>query len=485
MRLSLRSLLSLWVAIAILIIIFGVIIATQQVTVWRLEVALNENMQKHAHTIASIISSDITTDEASYARVFSELSRQELSFAPSIMRVISPTGQPIIEFGEMSPALIQNLNSQLLVDDAGSGHFSDIFFSDADPVKAYTITVFEASTQRVLAHVQVIESLRQIADARNGLLVNGIIVGMTGSLIAIIAVRFMIRRGFRPLQEMMQTIDQVDYNHLNARMHDEGQPAEIEQLAKSLSAMWLRLDTAISKKQQAIGSMSHDLRTPLTAIQGQIEVLLSQPSLDDETKDSLERMLKETQRLIRMVRNLLLNAQLDSNIYIQKEPVNLKEMLDEVVGDMWMLTRGLELNIIAPDDIFIQGNHDLLKQMLVNLVDNSIKFTPQNGQIKMLLARKDGQAFLQVKDTGRGIPEEQLPHVMKAFYKVGSTRKSDGEGSRLGLAIVKQIVEIHNGRIEIQSLVGVGTSVTIHLPLQEIGESAGEKSFSPGTHRVR
>jgi signal transduction histidine kinase len=473
MKFSLRSQLSLWVGLAILIIVFSTILVTQQITVWNLETSMDENLQKRGYMVASIISSDITTDEADYARVISDLASQEFSFVSSYLRVISPGGKSIVEFGKMTNAVIQDLNVQLQSPEVDKGFFYTIQSDGIVPLRSYTLLVTHPQTRNNLAYIQIIDSLDQLEGARQNLWRNGILIGLVGSALAIIIGQILIRRGFKPLYSIVAAIDKADYNHLKSSMK-EGGPEELEQLAKSLSAMWLRLDMAVSEKQKAIGNLSHDLRTPLTALQGQLEVLLSQPGLSAENRDSLERMLNETHRLARMVKNMLLNVQLESKLYFVTEEVNLKDIVDIVVREMWVMVEGLKFEIVAPADLIISGGRDLLIQMLMNIVDNAIKFTPKGGKIELKLISEDGWALLQVADTGRGIPVDQLPHVMEAYYKVSLSRKSEGEGARLGLAIVKQIVDLHHGNIGIQSRLGSGTIVTIRLPLKNhsgFGES--------------
>jgi signal transduction histidine kinase len=466
MKHSLRFQLSLWVGVAVLVIVFYSIFVTQQITVWSLEKSIDEDLLKRGNMVASIIASDITTDEDDYARVISDLASQEYSFVSSRLRVISPAGSPIIEFGKMTDPVIQRLNSQLQSSQAEGGLFDTIKSEEFESLRSYTILVYHPRTHVKLAYVQIIESLSQIEVAKQSMWRNGIINGLLGSIFAIIIGLLLIQHGFKPLTKIVAAIDKADYYHLKSSIQ-EGGSAELEQLAKSLSAMWLRLDMAVTENRHVIGNMSHDLRTPLTALQGQLEVLLTQPSLLTETKASLELMLNETQRLSRMVKNMLLNVQLGSRPVQTDEQVNLKDVVDSVVRDMWVLVDGLKFNIVAPEDIYITGNQDLLIQMLINIVDNAIKFTLKDGKVELQLTQEKDHAVLKVSDTGRGIPDDQLPHVTEAYYKVGLTKKSAGEGSRLGLAIVKQIVDIHHGKIKIKSMIGVGTTVIVWLPLQD------------------
>jgi signal transduction histidine kinase len=395
MKLSLRNQLSIWVGVATLVIVFLTIFITEQITVWNLETSLDENIQKRAYMVASLISSDITTDETSYALVINDLANQELSFVSSQLRVISPSGKPIVEFGKIAEPVVQQLDHYLQSANVNKGDFSTLYLSGIDPLRSYTISVPDPRTRSPLAYVQIIESLSQIEQAKRGLWRNGIIIGLVGGLIAVAIGQILIRRGFKPLQTIVEAIDKADYSHLKSGMADEYSSEELQQLAKSLSAMWLRLDMAVNEKRRAVGNMSHDLRTPLTALQGQMEVLLEQPSLAPEARDSVERMLNETRRLTRMVKNMLLNVQLETKPALYIEDVNLREIVDRVIGDLWKLTEGLRVNIIANEKIA-------------------------------------------------------------------------GEGARLGLSIVKQIVDLHHGQIDIQSREGFGTSVMIRLPSVKI-----------------
>jgi two-component system phosphate regulon sensor histidine kinase PhoR len=167
-----------------------------------------------------------------------------------------------------------------------------------------------------------------------------------------------------------------------------------------------------------------------------------------------------------MVKNLLLTTQLEANPILAKDEVNLKELLDEIIGDVWVLAKRIKFDVKAPADVKVTGDRDLLKQMLLNIVDNAIKFTPTNGTIRLILSKDNGWAVLEITDTGRGIPKEQLPHVMEAFYKADTSRRASNEGARLGLAIVKQIAELHGCNVEIESHEGIGTSVKVSLPIE-------------------
>ncbi len=464
MTVSLRTRLLSWFGLVLFVLIFAVTFLAHEIVVWNMEEAIDDTLQKRVHMIAAIVSSDITTDEASYAQVISDLTKQELPFVPLLLRVTSPKGKTIVEFGEVPVSVVDNLNRQLQLVDSGSKRLDTIMSGNGTPLRVYTVSVNDPRTGEVLALVQDAESLEQLEQTKRQLWYTGAIAALCGTLLALVIGLVLMQRWFSPLRAIIRAIDEFDYSHLKSRLEQEARPAELEQLAKSLMAMWRRLDTALSERQESLARVSHDLRTPLTALQGHLEVLLLQPSLSKEVKDSLEQILRETRRLARLVKNLLLNVQLEAKPAIATEEVNLGDLIDEVVADVWTLAGGLEFQVVAPRDLTVFGDHDLLKQMLLNIVDNAIKFTPKGGQIKLTVASEGDWVVLDVSDTGQGIPSQDLPHVTQAFYRSKISKKAGAVGAGLGLSIVKQIVELHGGELGIQSQEGAGTSVKVRLP---------------------
>jgi signal transduction histidine kinase len=176
-------------------------------------------------------------------------------------------------------------------------------------------------------------------------------------------------------------------------------------------------------------------------------------------------MSREVRRLVRMTNNMLLNAQLEANPVLVPSEVSLKEVLEDVERDAQTLAEELELKVSASNAPTVAGDYDLLKQMLLNVVDNAIKFTPRGGTLELGLNQENEYAVLKVADSGQGIPQEHLTHITEPFYKAEPKNRSKSTGAGLGLAIVKQVVELHGGQLEIESQEGTGTTVTMRLPL--------------------
>jgi two-component system OmpR family sensor kinase len=234
-------------------------------------------------------------------------------------------------------------------------------------------------------------------------------------------------------------VQEIEHGSLHAGLPDEPRPPELQQLANSLNTMWQRLHEAFRAREALFASVSHDLRTPLTAMQGQIDVLLmKQLSPDLEVTGSLTRIAREVRRLVRMTDDLLLNAQLESNPELTHQAINLRKLLEDVVVDVWALSEDLELDLPTSEDILTSGDYELIKQMVLNIVDNAIKYTPKGGKIKLSLGQANDWAVLEVSDSGIGIPAHDLPHVMEPFYRSKLSRKSATRGTGLGLAIVSE-----------------------------------------------
>ena len=314
-------------------------------------------------------------------------------------------------------------------------------------------------------NIQTGDSLAQVTTTQNQLWKYTMTVGIAGSVLAIVIGFFLLQQGFRPLDRILDRVREIGSKNLATRIPGESGPPELRNLANTLNTMLERLDTAFRARELFMAGVSHDLRTPLTVLQGQIDIMLMQPSLEEEIRDSLRRMSTEVSRLTRMTNNLLLSRQLESNSRFTPEEIDLRELLNEVVREVKVLAHNLNLTVSMPNIIIAPGDRDLLKQMVLNVVDNAIKFTPKGGWIELSLSEETGWAIIQVSDTGTGIPPEHITHITEPFYKVDTAQRYGSGGTGLGLAIVKQVVDLHGGTLDIQSQIGVGTTVKIKLPL--------------------
>lgn len=292
-----------------------------------------------------------------------------------------------------------------------------------------------------------------------------------GSVIALGVAYWLSRGALKPLRQVVDVAAEIEASDLSGRIGASGQPAEVQRLADTFDAMLERLDRAFQEQRNFVLDVSHELRTPLTALRGNIDVLLMDDSLEPETRTQLESMSAETARLIRLTNNLLYLASADAGRQPERRSVELDTLCLEVYRQTKDLRPEVKLRLGKEDQVRVLGDRDLLKQMLLNIMENAVKYSRPGDQVTLSLSMSDGQARIMVEDTGPGIPSELLPHIFDRFYR-GSNRSKLG-GSGLGLAIAKWVATAHGGRIEVESEVGRGSTFRAILPMET---GAGEDS---------
>jgi len=468
---SLRRQLILWYILTMPILIFALVFTAQHIMVTTLRTALDDALHDSTEMVVVDITSILDSGNESYADAVHQAIAEELSSHSMLLRVSDMQGNRLAVLGHIPDPIGRALEGILRLPDSDRGRFDTIKIKGVEEVRVYTVAVRDPVTQEPFAFIQMGDNLAPVNAAEKRLWGYTLAEGFGGSILTVLAGTLIVRRGLRPLDRIIDETREMQSSKLGAGLPQEPRPPELQRLADSLNDMWRRLDEAIKGREIFVASVSHDLRTPLTVLQGQIEVLLMQPETNSETRDSLQRMAKEVRRLVRMTNNLLLNAQLESKPVLALEKVNLRELLEEIVGETWILAEDIDFKISILEDEVVLGDHDLLKQMVLNVVDNAIKFTPKGGRVELVLGRDESWAVIEVSDSGRGIPAEHLPHVMEPFYKVAAQRGPTGGGVGLGLAIVKRIIELHNGTIDIHSHEGVGTKIKMRVPILPAGDT--------------
>lgn len=465
MPISLRKQIFLWYSLAIPLLVGALAFTAQQVIVETMRAAVDRRLQERTKVIANAIISNPEISPEAYDDLIQWFTGQVFPYIPAILRISEAERIIPTTFGDVPEQIIPIMNDQLLLPQTQEGRFETINVRGYEALRLYTTPVYSPSTGKAILLVQTGDSLAPITEAQGYLWRYSLTVGILGSIVALLIGFFLLRHGFRPLEKILARVEAIGSKNLTDTIPVENRPPELQHLVDTLNGLLYRLDTAFRSREIFIASVSHDLRTPLTVLRGQIEVMLMQPSIDTEAKQNLELMAREVKSLARMTNNLLLSAQLESAPTLIPGHVDLKELLDEVVREARVLAQGLDLKVSIPDIVVISGDYDLLKQMVLNVVDNAIKFTPKGGAIAISLSGDEAYATLEITDTGQGIPHEHADHLGKPFYKVGTPVKSRPGGAGLGLSIVKQILDLHGGEMNIRSQEGAGTTVTMRLPL--------------------
>lgn len=324
---------------------------------------------------------------------------------------------------------------------------------------------------RVVGIVQLARSLVDYDQSLNTLKRLLAIVGGVVTVAAFGVGWVLAGAGLQPIHRITQTAQTIGAERdFNQRVDYDGPTDEVGQLATTFNGMLTELEDAYRQVEQAlqtqrrfVADASHELRTPLTTIRGNLELLRREPPISAEDRVAvLADVVEECERLIRLVNDLLVLARADAGRPLRREPVRIKPLIEDVCRQTKVL--GSDKRIRCDDllDVAVAGNRDALKQVLLTLVDNALKYTPAGGEISIETTADRGQIATSVRDTGPGISPAVLPHIFERFYQSDTARAGAGFG--LGLAIAKTLVEAQAGTIEVESEVGEGSVFTVRLP---------------------
>lgn len=272
-------------------------------------------------------------------------------------------------------------------------------------------------------------------------------------------------RLLRPLDRLVRAAREVEIGMLGRRVEEPERPAELQELASAFNAMLERLERAVDSLRRFSADASHELRTPLTAIRGTVEVALSRARSEAELRETLEEVAEETDGLLALVEGLLTLARGEAaGRDAPTAPVELPALIEEAaeLGRALATGKDLVVEARARADLAVPGDAVALRQVLVNLVANAVKFTPSGHVSIEARPEPDGGAVLEVRDTGVGIPAAELPRVFDRFYRGDAARARAGSG--LGLPIVRMIVERHGGTVTAESTAGEGAVFRVRLP---------------------
>lgn len=278
---------------------------------------------------------------------------------------------------------------------------------------------------------------------------------------------FTLGQNLNPLKAITDTAEQINRaDDLSRRIPYSGaENDEIGNLVSSFNQTLERLEALFTSQQRLLADVSHELRTPLTVIKGNVDLMRRMKILDDESLTSIDQ---EAGRLTRLVGGLLMLAQAESGrLTLNMKLVELDLLLTEVFQEMSILAQSkVHVHLNDIDQVFVNGDRDRLKQVLINLAANAIQYTPHGGDVFLSLEKISEQARIIVRDTGPGIPAEDLPHIFERFYRAEKSRtRGKTTGFGLGLSIAHWIIEQHGGRIEVVSKEGKGTTFAIWLPV--------------------
>jgi heavy metal sensor kinase len=274
-------------------------------------------------------------------------------------------------------------------------------------------------------------------------------------------------RSLAPLSWMAEQARHISGSNLHMRLKVGNAAEELAALSASFNELLGRLDQTFESMRRFVADASHELRTPISVIRGEADVALSRDRSAAEYRESLAVVLDESRRLSRLVDDLLNLARADSgHVKLRVEDFYLNDLLADCCRSMQSLARerNIELTCRCAADTAFRGDEELLRRLVLNLLDNAVRYSPSGGQVSATLDAEGPHLRIRISDTGNGIPASAIPHIFDRFYRADTARSRQDGGFGLGLAIVKWIAESHNGGVELSTESGAGTTFTVTLP---------------------
>ena len=423
---------------------------------------LDESIESRSATLLNVVQFEGDRPTLSDQVLLSDLKERE-----EFVRVFDSEGNLSFDgtsdFGEVavdSRALAAGLAGESTIKSVKAG-------AEDDPLRVLSSPMKLDGT--VVGVLEVGRSEGDVSDTLSTLLlIMGIAYPVTLAIASFGGV-FLAGRALTPVGNITRAARQISAEDLSKRLDMQLPDDEVGELARTFDEMIARLEDAFRRQRRFAADASHELRTPLTVIKGQIEVSLQKDREPETYRHVLQAVNEEVDRLIRLATSLLTLTRADAGqIPLTWEKVNLGDILIGVADQVRSSAddKGVRLRLEVTPPVTVQADEDLLIQLVLNLLDNSIKYTPQGGEVEVTLTANGHDVELRVKDTGLGIPHEHLPYLFDRFYRVDKARSRSDGGVGLGLAISHWIVQAHGGSISVDSTPKVGSTFTVILPTQ-------------------
>ena len=331
--------------------------------------------------------------------------------------------------------------------------------------RVFTTPVFE--NEKVAYIVQVASPLTSIQAALKDIKVTLSLLFPITVLVMTLMGAFLVKATLKPVDSIITTIRQITAENMRMRLDVPETKDEIRKLAETFNDMLERLETAFASQKRLFEDLSHEIKTPLTILKGELEVTLKKIRSREEYESTLKSSLEEINKMAKLVENILTLARLDlKKVMPERRQIDLDLLARGVMNSLKGLAELKQINMRfeAGGGIEITGDEEGLKTLLINIVDNAIKYSSHGSGIEVKSEKVGHLAIITVRDSGIGIPPEDIRNIFDRFYRVDKARPN-GEGFGLGLSIAKSIVESHDGSISAESEPGKGTTFRISLPL--------------------
>ena len=455
---TLRVRLALWNAavIAGAICLLGAL--TYVVEARSLSQELDESIRSQARNLQTVYQARATLPPRARERVVPQPS---VFSAPAFhVQVLDPEGGVLERSAGLGSRQLPASPASLKMAEEDEGFFETLLL-DGQHVRLFTMPLI--AEEEFVGYVQVARSEETMEDALEFLRNTLLGAGAALSIVSMLVAWFLAGVPLRPVGRVTQAARRVGLSgQLDARLESVHTRDEIGRLVETFNHMMDRLENAFVAQRRFVADASHELRTPLTTIRGNLELLKRNHAVHEpEMNEALQDVIDEAERMSRLVQGLLALARADAGQKLARAPVRLDELVRVVHREAQRVSDGVAVRLDAVEAAEVIGDSDALKQLLLILVENGVKYTPSGGNVTLDLHYEGEDAVLAVRDTGVGITSEELPHVFERFYRSPTARSSGGTG--LGLAIARWIAEEHGADIRVASRLGAGTTFTVRL----------------------
>jgi signal transduction histidine kinase len=295
----------------------------------------------------------------------------------------------------------------------------------------------------------------------------GLRFGLPAALLGLLGGWFLMSKAMAPVTALTNAASRITEHNLRDALPRTGNGDELDRLTEVFNAMTARLDGSFQRIREFTLHASHELKTPLTVLQGEMEAALQDPNLSPAQRERCHTQLVEIQRLAQIVEGLALLTKADAgHVVLAREPVRLDELVRDAFADAQILAQpgSIRVTLEGCEPLTLTGDRNRLRQLLLNLTDNAVKYSEAGGRVTLALRRVGGQAELTVTNTGPGIAPEVLPRAFDRFFRGDPSHSNDVDGCGLGLSICQWIVTAHKGTIQLTSEPGGLTRVRVVLP---------------------
>lgn len=456
-RIPIRIRLTLWYALLMAATIAALVIYLTARLQGSLRDSVDRSLQRTvSNTIAGL---DQTEFDKTHRLSFGLIEESSINASGFVMRLLSPQGEVWDTAGET-----RNIRNWGTITE-GYSTYQGIGDED-DEWRALSKPVLDAGGN-VIGWAQAAQSLGAINETIFDLQEQVLLAIPFIVILAGLGGYFLANRALRPIQRITDTAQEITAQDLSRRLDYDGPKDEVGNLADTFDQMIARLGSSFERERQFTSDVAHELRTPLTILKGHIDVTLSRPRNSVEYEGKLRELSTQVDRLIHLSNALLFLSRSDQNqIFLNRSRVNVKELLEVLLEQIQPLADEKKIQAIATiqDELFCVGDNDHLIRLFMNLLENALKYTPANGQIRVTGRKDSTHLVVDIHNTGSIIPDGHLPRLFERFYRVDSDRSSQTGGAGLGLAIAHEIVRMHAGEISVASEPGKGVKFTVYLP---------------------